>query len=229
MDVVYDPTCLEHYGVGHDKGGHSGRYPWGSGAKKKYIKKVQKKLNRKPTVNSHVTAEIQKLPGTDLLANTPEISSAYSKMRNACNEYSKFIEEVDTTMHKDTAWLNNKVDELRSKGVADEMSEIYVYFDSDPGSTIFEEYLKEHPTIFATENKKWEAQEAAEHEYAQEIAKQFQDLPMSKITFSDGDVYFRGLPDIQYALTRTLDERYKTDKKNLDKNLDDKDKKGGKA
>ena len=23
--------CLAHYGVGHDKGGHSGRYPWGSG------------------------------------------------------------------------------------------------------------------------------------------------------------------------------------------------------
>ena len=22
---------LSHYGVGHDKGGHSGRYPWGSG------------------------------------------------------------------------------------------------------------------------------------------------------------------------------------------------------
>lgn len=22
---------LYHYGVGHDKGGHSGRYPWGSG------------------------------------------------------------------------------------------------------------------------------------------------------------------------------------------------------
>lgn len=22
---------LIHYGVGHDKGGHSGRYPWGSG------------------------------------------------------------------------------------------------------------------------------------------------------------------------------------------------------
>ena len=22
---------LMHYGVGHDKGGHSGRYPWGSG------------------------------------------------------------------------------------------------------------------------------------------------------------------------------------------------------
>ena len=22
---------LQHYGVGHDKGGHSGRYPWGSG------------------------------------------------------------------------------------------------------------------------------------------------------------------------------------------------------
>ena len=22
---------IMHYGVGHDKGGHSGRYPWGSG------------------------------------------------------------------------------------------------------------------------------------------------------------------------------------------------------
>ena len=26
---------LAHYGVGHDKGGHSGRYPWGSGEKGK--------------------------------------------------------------------------------------------------------------------------------------------------------------------------------------------------
>lgn len=228
MDIVYDPNCLEHYGVGHDKGGHSGRYPWGSGAKKKYIKKVHKKLDQKPTFNSSITA-IQKLPGTDSLANTPEIKSAYVKMRNACDEYSKFIEEVDNTMHNDTAWLNAKVDELRSRGVDDEMAEIYTYFDSGYGSTVFDEYLKEHPSIFATENKKWEAQEAAEHDFTQEIVKQFEDIPMSKLTFSDGFVYFRGLPYIKDALTRTLDEHYKTEEKNIDKALGDKNKKGGKA
>lgn len=26
-----DEEFIEHYGIGHDKGGHSGRYPWGSG------------------------------------------------------------------------------------------------------------------------------------------------------------------------------------------------------
>lgn len=26
-----DKDSIQHYGVGHDKGGHSGRYPWGSG------------------------------------------------------------------------------------------------------------------------------------------------------------------------------------------------------
>ena len=38
---------IMHYGVGHDKGGHSGRYPWGSGKKeirsktKNYIKTIK--------------------------------------------------------------------------------------------------------------------------------------------------------------------------------------------
>ena len=31
-----------HYGVGHDKGGHSGRYPWGSGEKKDGRKRRKK-------------------------------------------------------------------------------------------------------------------------------------------------------------------------------------------
>jgi hypothetical protein len=32
MYVIYeDGDHLEHYGVGHLNGGHSGRYPWGSG------------------------------------------------------------------------------------------------------------------------------------------------------------------------------------------------------
>lgn len=30
-----DSAFIAHYGVGHDNGGHSGRYPWGSGDKKK--------------------------------------------------------------------------------------------------------------------------------------------------------------------------------------------------
>lgn len=31
MSYKYENLYIMHYGVGHDKGGHSGRYPWGSG------------------------------------------------------------------------------------------------------------------------------------------------------------------------------------------------------
>ena len=31
MSYRYNDLYIIHYGVGHDKGGHSGRYPWGSG------------------------------------------------------------------------------------------------------------------------------------------------------------------------------------------------------
>lgn len=31
MSYRYEGLYIMHYGVGHDKGGHSGRYPWGSG------------------------------------------------------------------------------------------------------------------------------------------------------------------------------------------------------
>lgn len=31
MSYRYENLYIMHYGVGHDKGGHSGRYPWGSG------------------------------------------------------------------------------------------------------------------------------------------------------------------------------------------------------
>lgn len=30
-DFLNDENALSHYGVGHEDGGHSGRYPWGSG------------------------------------------------------------------------------------------------------------------------------------------------------------------------------------------------------
>lgn len=30
-EIIANSSFLKHYGVGHDKGGHSGRYPWGSG------------------------------------------------------------------------------------------------------------------------------------------------------------------------------------------------------
>ena len=45
-----DINELYHYGVGHDKGGHSGRYPWGSGKNGKlsaYKKKKAQKLAEK--------------------------------------------------------------------------------------------------------------------------------------------------------------------------------------
>jgi vacuolar-type H+-ATPase subunit H len=36
---------LYHYGVGHKDGGHSGRYPWGSGKKKEKTKKYQRAID----------------------------------------------------------------------------------------------------------------------------------------------------------------------------------------
>ncbi len=48
---------LVHYGVGHDQGGHSGRYPWGSGAKGKKrevssVEKREKSRNKLHTVTT---------------------------------------------------------------------------------------------------------------------------------------------------------------------------------
>ena len=44
MSYRYENLYIMHYGVGHDKGGHSGRYPWGSGENpyggKKNIKSI---------------------------------------------------------------------------------------------------------------------------------------------------------------------------------------------
>lgn len=31
LEIIENSEFLRHYGVGHDKGGHSGRFPWGSG------------------------------------------------------------------------------------------------------------------------------------------------------------------------------------------------------
>lgn len=45
--VNFTSEFLSHYGVGHDKGGHSGRYPWGSGEKSKSKKTSGSKWEKK--------------------------------------------------------------------------------------------------------------------------------------------------------------------------------------
>ena len=40
-----------HYGVGHDKGGHSGRYPWGSGKSNNGFKIVENRRKRAKYAN----------------------------------------------------------------------------------------------------------------------------------------------------------------------------------
>ena len=45
---------LSHYGVGHDKGGHSGRYPWGSG---KNGNKNGSSVNDRPTSTPGMTKD----------------------------------------------------------------------------------------------------------------------------------------------------------------------------
>lgn len=51
-----------HYGVGHDKGGHSGRYPWGSG---------KKGADRKQARAEKLAAKYNKLTGKDITDHTP--------------------------------------------------------------------------------------------------------------------------------------------------------------
>lgn len=61
---------IMHYGVGHDKGGHSGRYPWGSGenpyktlsssTRKKLIKESKREFDKTNPVAANVSNKLQK-------------------------------------------------------------------------------------------------------------------------------------------------------------------------
>ncbi len=50
---------IMHYGVGHDKGGHSGRYPWGSGKNPKQdLKTFKKDIKKKYSTAKKKTSKI---------------------------------------------------------------------------------------------------------------------------------------------------------------------------
>jgi len=74
---------IMHYGVGHDKGGHSGRYPWGSGKNPFGETRGKKKLNRR-------TAKKILYDRNDKFSTYKIGSSALSGMSlNKNNEYAK--------------------------------------------------------------------------------------------------------------------------------------------
>ena len=50
-------TYIMHYGVGHDKGGHSGRYPWGSGSRPYQNRTVLKKGTELSSVKGYYAFE----------------------------------------------------------------------------------------------------------------------------------------------------------------------------
>lgn len=211
MDIVYDPNFLEHYGVGHLDGGHSGRYPWGSGQKKQYVKQVRKinKTHRTflPNVKEHNNAisEIQKLPGTAALANVPEIRNAYSAMRTASNEYAKLYKETEAEFKRDASFRKSEQVRLRELGyLEDEISEAF----NGPNAFRFllDEYLEARPDLEKSFMTKYETLKATRKKYSVAIIDQFKETPVGSVTFVAGRTTFHGMTDVEEALSKTLDE-----------------------
>ena len=118
-----DDLFIMHYGVGHDKGGHSGRYPWGSGKAnnerqyKRAIRKAEdyttKKVMKYIQRNQRKVGAIvnnKKIGGvifgkTNYKVNTPEqrdnVSKAVRYLYNNDREFKKdtdnLIKEIQDT------------------------------------------------------------------------------------------------------------------------------------
>lgn len=97
---------IMHYGVGHDKGGHSGRYPWGSGknpkASLREVTQIQEKFKsmEKPMIDDLKSIQF------DVLKKARNMGS---KAR-----YSKglIIDKNLTTLYKDRRRAERAIDEL---------------------------------------------------------------------------------------------------------------------
>lgn len=72
-----------HYGVGHDKGGHSGRYPWGSGKFRRStnIVRLSEKRDRIVSSNEKLNNRINKAQATVArkIGNTAKYQKRASK------------------------------------------------------------------------------------------------------------------------------------------------------
>lgn len=98
MQIYYDDH-LAHYGVGHLDGGHSGRYPWGSGKAKYNAVKQKAKKKIKESYDKSRTAKMH------------ESGKAY---RNSVNELNKICEDLlseapnDYSAEEKISWLEKQ-------------------------------------------------------------------------------------------------------------------------
>lgn len=104
--MIIIETYLIHYGVGHDKGGHSGRYPWGSG------KNPEVKLARKQAKQAKKEAKEK--------AKAEKLNAKFDKASVKIRRGKKVDKNVDTlkeTMSTMTdEELRAKIDRLRLEG-----------------------------------------------------------------------------------------------------------------
>lgn len=144
MQIYYDDH-LEHYGVGHLQGGHSGRYPWGSGkytnpdgtlteaGKKRYTRTVAgvTVLNKRGMrVASKATKRGQKIASSDrakqvIESKKDELKLMYDEYREAVNnEYDMFYKYMDMAYIKlgpdsdivdQTEWATKQPEYVKAK------------------------------------------------------------------------------------------------------------------
>lgn len=90
MDIVYDPNFLEHYGVGHLDGGHSGRYPWGStkrtaqryrrGSRVNPARFAKKSEEDQAAIKAKIAKDPKSLYRNSDLFTTSELQNAYTRL-----------------------------------------------------------------------------------------------------------------------------------------------------
>ena len=104
--MIIIETYLIHYGVGHDKGGHSGRYPWGSGENPEV--KLARKQAKQAKKEAKEKAKAEKL--------NAKFDKASTKIRRG-KKVDKNVDTLKETMSKMTdEELRAKIDRLRLEG-----------------------------------------------------------------------------------------------------------------
>ena len=108
--VDFTADFIIHYGVGHEDGGHSGRYPWGSGKKVKYqhkLENIQDAKSRKK-VSRYYTKRLNKLEGERV-----KDSYKYFRIDNISERKQKRILERSRKRHEE---LMDTIKELSRNG-----------------------------------------------------------------------------------------------------------------
>ena len=93
---------LMHYGKGHDQGGHSGRYPWGSGKNPKQSEKYDRNGNQ-----------------------SPEVIKARNKIQHLLDRAKKTVDDDGYTTYEMSKRQYGKIVELASRAVTKENAAKY--------------------------------------------------------------------------------------------------------